>query len=347
MVGVQLRTIREHLSPTSNALVLAVCLVFSHLREKQFELRDNFLNDLESCCASANDFSRMSEKGEDVLSELLQQTELSTESVDSLESSSSELIALYSSDAVFAAQSTSIYIFEPIEEQLLEQFFTDAWENELTGNELSHILVKTLEDFMQDLERFMDSLLVKKTVEALVTASVTFYIKCLLVRAEAHRGRESPFSDVGKALDRFSGDVGVIRAYFESLVPRNPLLARIVEREFEILTTIHEVMSIASGIDEGDASDFVLIIHKKIANIDTTKHLLGDLWHIMNPREERTVWDLVERMEKDLVVIVPEEKIDEYDRNEIPGLKLKTMLKALYMTSKRKLPTRATNWTMK
>lgn len=40
--------------------------------------------------------------------------------------------ALYSSDAVFAAQSTYVYIFEPIYEQIAEQFFTEEWENNET-----------------------------------------------------------------------------------------------------------------------------------------------------------------------------------------------------------------------
>ena len=339
MVGVQLRTLRDHLSSTSDALVFAVCLIFSHLQAKQIQSRDNFLKDLESCCASVNDFSRMSEKCDEVLTELLEKTELSKESQETLRESSSELTALYSFDAAFAAQKTHLYIFEPIEEEIADQFFTTEWENNLASNELASMLVKTLEDFMQDLERYMDGFFVKKAVEALVTATATFYIKCLLVRAEHHSSHRNPaFEDVAKALDRFKGDVAIFRAYFETLVSRNPVLKRIIQREFEIVTTVHEVMYIAAGLHEGDASDFVLIIHKKIGDVNTTKHFFADLWHLVNPREERTVIDLIEQMEGDLCSIVPPKTDSEIDRNEVPGLKLASMLKPLYEKSQRKLP---------
>ena len=124
---------------------------------------------------------------------------------------------------------------------------------------------------------------------------------------------------------------------------RSPVLGRIIKREFEILTTIHEVMYIAAGLHEGDASDFVLPIHKKIADIDCTKHLFGDLWHLTKPREERTVWDLIEEMEDNLNAIVPPRSTKK-DRNEVPGLKFPSMLTSVYENSKRKLPGKGMTW---
>jgi len=284
----------------------------------------------------------MSEKCEDVTSELLNQTELAEESVETLEASSSELIALYSSDAVFAAQSTYVYIFEPIYEQIAEQFFTEEWENNCTGNELAHMLVKTLEDYMGDLERYLSEFLARKTVESLVTATVTFYIKSLLMHADKHKSNRDPaFSDVSTALERFKGDANVLRKYFENFIKRNPPLARTIKNEFEMLTTVQEIMYIASGLNEGDPGNFVIIVHKKMRNIDITKHLFGDLWHLVNPGEERTVWTLIEKMEEDLNVIAPQASRFEPDRNEIPGLKLVSMLKSLYETTQRKLPNKA------
>ena len=46
--SVQLRTIRERLSKKSDALILAICIILSHMRSKQVHARNNFLQDLET-----------------------------------------------------------------------------------------------------------------------------------------------------------------------------------------------------------------------------------------------------------------------------------------------------------
>lgn len=347
LVGVQLRTISEHLSPTSDALVHAICIVFSHLRSQQIHNRDNFLNDLESCCASANDFSRMSEKCEEVLSEIISQSELADENVITLQNSSSELLALYSSDAVYAAQCTHEYIFQPIYDEIADQFFTEEWEQNMTSNELSQMVIKTIEDFMIDLERFLDELLLKKTIEALVTACVSFYVKALCMRAEQHKGKQAAFSDIKVALERYKGDVGIMRSYFDSHVQRSRPLARIIEKEFAILTTIHEIMAIAAELTEGDPSDFILVVHKKIKNFEVTKHFIADLYHLVNPAQERAVSDIVAGMEDDLNALTQmaiANNTPDKERMVVPNLQLGAVLEKLYDESKRKLPTGKQNW---
>jgi len=144
LASVQVATIRERLSRKSDALVMSVCIIFSHLRTFQMQYRDQFLIDLESCCAAANDFQRMSEKCEDLLQEVISDCNFPEESLRTLQESANEVLNIYSADAVFAAQSAHRYIFEPIGEAIGNSLFAPDWENKLTHNELALTLVKTL-----------------------------------------------------------------------------------------------------------------------------------------------------------------------------------------------------------
>jgi hypothetical protein len=67
---------------------------------KQLECRDDFLTDLECCCAAANDFIRMSDQCDEILADLESASSLSKDSLDTL------------------AQHVYVYIFEPIEEEI-------------------------------------------------------------------------------------------------------------------------------------------------------------------------------------------------------------------------------------
>jgi hypothetical protein len=147
LVGVQLCTIRERLTKQSEVLALAVNVIFSYLRMKQLECRNDFLTDLECCCAAANDFIRMSDQCEEILADLESASSLSKESLDTLAAQSNELLTLCSSDAAFTAQRVYVYIFEPIEEQIGQTLFDAEWEESLTHNELTLTSVRTLEDY--------------------------------------------------------------------------------------------------------------------------------------------------------------------------------------------------------
>ena len=94
LAGVQLRTIRERLTRRSEALVQAVGVIFKNLYEKQIASRNNFLQDFETCCAAANDFIRMSEKCEEILSDLVAECNLSPEASEALEEQSAILLSL-------------------------------------------------------------------------------------------------------------------------------------------------------------------------------------------------------------------------------------------------------------
>jgi len=355
--GVQLRTIRERLSRKSDALVMSVCLILSHMRSKQMLTRDDILQDLETCCAAANDFTRMGEKAEEAIDELLAECELTEESIATLHATSSDLIALYSSDAVYAAQSVHFYVFEPIDEAIGADLFGQEWEETLTHNELALTLVRTLEDFMTDIEQFLDDFMVKKSVDAIASASVIFYVRCLLLKAENHSSvKVGCFNDNAKALERMSGDIKIMRDYFEELVPNMPALGRIIEQEFEILETIHECMSIAAELTDSEASDFIIVLHKKLRDVSLTQHVAGDIWHLVAPTKERQIWELVKSMEAELLQVAPPDEGGDrhrYDRSVVPGLRLDEVAAKLYIDSKRKRPIKAgaleiivSNWKM-
>ena len=344
--SVQLRTIRERLSKKSDALILAVCIILSHMRSKQVHARNNYLQDLETCCAASNDFTRMSEKCEDTIAELMSQCEFSEDMIATLEASSNELMGVYSSDAVYSARSVHIYVFDPIEEEIGIRLFESDWEEAMVDNDLAISLVRTLEDFHEDLEHYMDDFMVVKSVMSLMSATCIFYAKCLLQRAEKHRNNKRPyFGDVKRALDRMTGDIKVLREYFEGLVPKMPSLKKNIEKDFEILTTIHELMSIAAGFSISDAEDFILVLQKRVRDVGITKHIVGDLWHLVAPTEERAVWELVESMEEQLVAIAPVDDalaLEVNDRSYVKGLRLDEMAVKLYVRSRRNRPIKAT-----
>lgn len=327
LAGVQLRTIRERLTRRSEALVQAVGVIFRNLYEKQIASRNSFLEDFETCCAAANDFVRMSEKCEEILSEMIAECRLSQTASDALDEQSAILLGLYSGDAVYAAQKVHIYIFEPIEEAIADELFGDEWLDELTNNELSLTLVRTLEDFMGDLEQFLDELMVGKTLDALVTSTVIFYTKCLIRKSTAHNNnKKSLWGDSNeRALERIRGDIIVMREYFESLAMSYPSLNRSLENEFEILDTIHELMSIASGCSRSTERDFIIVLQKRIKNMALTKYLVGDLWHLVKPDGEKAVYELVDSLEEELIAVAPndDKAVDAcLARQAVPGLRL-------------------------
>lgn len=342
MAGVQLRTIRERLTRRSEALVQAVGVIFKNLYEKQIISRNTFLLDFETCCAAANDFIRMSDKCEEILSEMVAECNLSPEASENLDEQSAVLLGLYNSDAVFAAQKVHLYIFEPIEEAISEEIFSESWLNELTNNELALTLVRTLEDFMGDLEIFLDDLMVGKTLEALVTATVNFYFKTLLLKSHAHNSnKKSYWTDNQRAMDRIRGDITTMKEYFESLAPSYPALGRTIENEFEVLDTMHELLSIAAGVSRSTDRDFVIFLQKRVKNLDITKLVVGDLWHLVSPQNEKAIYELVESMEEEMAAVAPDDDtaVDvALARQTVPGLRLDQEFARLCSESKRSRP---------
>jgi hypothetical protein len=338
LVGVQLRTIRERLTKRSEVLVLAVSVIFSYLRMKQLECRDDFLTDLECCCAAANDFIRMSDQCEEILADLESAATLSKESHDTLAAQSNELLTLYSSDAVYAAQRVHVYIFEPIEEEIGGALFNVEWEESLTHNELALTLVRTLEDYMGDLELWLEELMVRKVVDSLIIATINFYVKCLLKKADNKNAKESTFKDTKVAITRILGDISVIREYFESLIEVFPALGRVIGSEFEVLDTMVELMMIAAGQSNANMEEQVFVLQRKIKDVNLTRLVVGDLWHLVNTGEERSIYEQLDEHETTLKAMAPEGQDPVDSRNTDTGLRFDQVILTTIGKSSRKRP---------
>jgi hypothetical protein len=346
LAGVQLRTIRERLTRRSEALVQAVGVVFKNLYEKQMAARDTFCTDLETCCAASNDFLRMSEKCEEIVTEIQDECNLSPEANETLEEQSAALLGLYSGDAVYAAQKTHIYCFEPIEEAIAADLFGADWQDNLTHNELALTVVRTLDDFMEDLETFLDEVMVIKIVEAQITSSVIFYIRMLLLKSSQHKGRDSYFSNNEVALNRMRGDIQIMRDYFQGLAENMPTLTRVIETDFALMDSVIELLSIAAGLSKSDAHDFILVLQKRVRNIQITKFAVGDLYHLVKPADERSVYELIETMEEEMQAVAPTDEralAAARDRMTVPGLRLDQMMAKHMHENERNRPLKAGN----
>jgi len=197
---------------------------------------------------------------------------------------------------------------------------------------------------MGDLETFLDEFMLKKTVDALVASTVVFYVKCLLLRSEKHNNNKLPyFGDTVLAMERMDRDIYVMRNYFDGLSEGMPALKKVVEKEFEVLTTIQELIRIAAGISDSEAMHFILPLHKRVKDINITKHVVGDLWHLAQPTEERAIWEQTESMEADLLAVCePDNSKIANNRMTVPGLRLDETLAKICIESKRKRPVHAT-----
>eukprot|EP00957_Ditylum_brightwellii_P080622 6131771-Ditylum_brightwellii.AAC.1 len=93
--------------------------------------------------------------------------------------------------------------------------------------------------------------MLKKTVDALVGASVLFYVKCLLMKAEQHTSNKvAYFSNTLVALERMDKDFKILRGYFDGLAEGMPDLTKVIVKEFQILTTLQELIRIAVGLSD-------------------------------------------------------------------------------------------------
>jgi len=287
----------------------------------------------------------MSDKCEELIAEIQEESDLPEQAAETLEEQSAAILGLYSSDAVYAAKKTHMYCFEPIEEAIANELFGREWEDELTHNELALTLVRTLDDFMEDLETFLDELMVQKAVEAQISSSVNFYLKCMLTKASLHSSnKKSLFDDNGIAIARMRGDVVVMREYFDGLAESMPTLGRVVEKEFALLDAVFEILSIAAGISQSDIHDFVLVLQKRIRNFPITKLVVGDLYHLVHPQEERGVYEMIDGMEEEMAAVAPTDEAAasmSSDRNTVPGLRTDEMMAHHCDQSKRSRPLKA------
>ena len=338
LARVQLETIEERLPKYSTVLVDAASVIFHQMQLQQRQSRDMFLVDLETCCAAANDLLRMTELTEQTLSEFQKSSSLSEESLLTLEAVTDELIRQYSNDAVFSAQSVHTFIFEALEEDLAGKLFEFEWEDK-TYNEMAMTIVRTIDDFLHDIEQWMDAVMVRKSIYAMVKGCVNFYVRHLMLKAAKRRKAavSSCFQNDQRALQRMAGDIKVFQDFFEEMVAAFPPLARIIENEFEVLENVFGLFAIASGFDKSAPEDFLLVIQKHTRNLSLTRYLAAGIWKVMNPSHEEDIQIIMDENSEQLKALeVVEDQISQEHKD--PTLELSDVLQGVAEETKRGRP---------
>lgn len=312
--------------------------------------------DLDSSCAAANDFFRLME-GTELLVEKLKDKyhHLSWDEAGSEDSPMAvlsrkmlDLLSLYSGDAVYAAQRVHFFVFQTVRKSSIQtDLFSRNWELKFAHNQVALSLVKTIEDYLSDSQRFLcNEFLYNKAVDALVKATVCFYVRCLIQKSDnvRHRRRNGrspdgrlPFKNPARALSRISYDIQYIQNCFQGLANELPALARLVERELSVLIVIHEFLGIAVGRSSMDSLEqLIIVLHKRTGgNLMVTHYLVGDLWFLVAPSAKKnSVHETIGAMKTELQMISKgmketepsDQPLDKY----FTGLNLNEMLKDIY-----------------
>ena len=369
LVNIQAKLIHEYivlhrLNPTDAGPTLIISLtrfIVSSLREIQTKYRDYFLSTLENCCAAANDFFRMTNLVESMVDRIIKKYKAFTLQgrplLDILSAEVQELVTLYSYDAVYAAQMTYSFVFEPIKANLAKKLFGPEWELKCTSNEIALSITQTIQDFVVDIETYLSNIfLAKKVIDVLVKATVNFYIKCVVMKARATRNLLVNAKQMKKGVDthrfrypqravwRMCGDVYVLKQFYTKFCERMRALSKIITKEFAPLIAILEYMikvtefAKKAYVDERgqvDARDLIMLLQKYTGNIRITKLIAIDLWWLIMPDGEELVFDVTRDIKDSLKGINQEDlhedsNLDLVQRQKIPGIALSEVLEKIY-----------------
>lgn len=188
-------------------LIDNISFLFKNLwyKQRQYRLMIGG-DDLEGMCAKANDFFRMAERMEDIVMTLQERyphlswdddndnssdetTTTTTTTISNtrmkemnISQQINNLLSLFSTDAVDAAQYIHVYVFRVVNDSnIRSDLFSREWEETLTHNQIALSLVATLEDFMADICNFLcNDFLYIKAVDSIVRATICFYVRCLI-----------------------------------------------------------------------------------------------------------------------------------------------------------------------
>jgi len=331
-------------------VVDAMLSIVHQVHSCQMKFRDQFLLDFESCCAAANDFYRMMENLEELMENLESKfPSVKNNSFGILDREASDLITLLGADAVYAATRAQTFVIQSLQEsEIPEQLFSREWEEKLIHNEVAISVIKTMEDYLYDFHNYLATEeLYTRTVAVLVPAVITFYVKCLMRKADdirrKKRGARS-FQIPARALLRMMYDVQIFQTYFGNLAKQLPAISRLIEDELGVLVVVHECLGMSISVNGSELSaleDFVVVVHKRTGlNIEITRCFLTDLWLLMNARQN-VVINTIQKMRLELQLLSDHTKVgggeilrvdcSPIDRNSVlEGMGLKSFLADLY-----------------
>jgi hypothetical protein len=280
---------------------------------EQTRHRDTFLTSFEMCTATANDFFRMMTRIEHLMSDLevkypfLEWNAMNGDTkTEVIRREANDLATLFVSDAVYAAQSTHLFVMRSLRESSVNtDFFGREWEDRHVHNEVMWTMIRVFEEYNNDIQNFLcNDFLYHKVIVALVRASVSFYVQLLLRKScyvqqksakrnlfsvsEEERRKHLPFACPARALCRMMYDIRILQDYFHKIAKESQALTRVVANEMNSLTIIHEFLGLAVGHTSLDSlEEFMVVIHKRSgANADVTRLFLNDLWILAAPQDQ-------------------------------------------------------------
>ena len=196
-VNTQLTPVMEALKDQSNhELLLQIVQIYINvLIDTQTQHREELLNDHVECCASANDLMILTKKTRDLQTLIVQQCSLDKPAIAQLQEIVDPLITLYTNNSDYAAQKVSFFLFEEVEQDL---------NTSMRGHEFIQVeqITTLLDRFLPNLQDDLDASIMPKTLQALVTKYVLYYLEKLLQTASAHKSlKDSFFKDNARALN--------------------------------------------------------------------------------------------------------------------------------------------------
>jgi hypothetical protein len=383
LVDAQLTLLDEFLSATSltmtdtgNAITVdALLSIFRILYYKQshYAYDSLFLRDFDSCIARSNDYWRMAKKTDRMIHDLSKERypHLNWNSTKSkmrkrkkkmepewdrstnlVEQKASNLVDLFTSDAIQASQRTAIYIIKAIQQSdIPREFFSRHWE-ELTNNEVAKYTVRVYGDYLSDIKQTLESeYLYQKIVCTLIRCTVCFYIKCFILKAErvrrygrrrnSNRIRTDLFLSPNRAILRMTHDIEVFQKFFLRISEGSTTLERIATNECSVLNVLFlECMAYAAGQSGADSlEEFIIVVHKRTgADSDVTRCFLSDIFILMSCKNDHhSVEGTIRKMKEDLDMIkesIEEEQIKtlsiQSTKDDSSYFRLDEMLKSIY-----------------
>lgn len=327
--------VQEGKSPSSKEAHEALTTLMGHVQQVHESNSQMHLHpaSLEDCCAAANDCMRMAENMEKYIEDVREDP--------GIELDASELIRVWSQDAVAAAGRTQVFTSRQVQ-SAAEDFFSKEWEEEWTRNEVSLGVVETFDTMLNEVEDYLASdYLYHKAVGMSVKALICFYIRCVVNKADKvlRRNRNRvrfiqedmlPFQNHQRALRRMADDIAIFKEFCERRCEGSGVLRRVAFEEMYILDLIRESLG-ATELDSLES--FILVLHKRTgADMLVTRYFVGDLWTLMIEQQHKSeVQKTVQELHPDLVMLTKGLKERAKPVNDdLVHMDLGHMLKAIY-----------------
>jgi hypothetical protein len=365
------------MTDTGNAITVdALLSIFRIMYYKQSHYGNDslFLRDFDSCIARTNDYLRMAKKTDRMIRNLSKERypNLNWNSTKSrmrkrkekkqpewdkstnlVEQKASNLVDLFTSDAIKASQRTAIYIIKEIQHSdIPRELFSRHWEEDLTNNEVAKYIVRVYGDYLSGIKQTLKSeYLYQKVVCTLIRCTVCFYIKCFILKAErvrrygrrrnSNKIRTDFFLSPNRAILRMTHDIKVFQKFFLHISEGSTTVRRIVTKECSVLNVLFlECMAYAAGQSGSDSlEEFIIVVHKRTgADSDVTRCFLSDIFILMSCRNDHHyVEGTIRKMKEDLDMIkesLKEEQIKtlsiQATKDECNYFRLDEMLKSMY-----------------